>query len=160
MRLLENGYTVKDLGLENINGLASLHKSAFTRGWEAHDFAQFVQDRQMKLLGAFKNGGREPSAFLLVRQVEDEAEVISIAVGRTHRRRGIGVGLLDAAIDELSESGVKELHLEVDGQNNAAVELYKNMGFEVVGERRAYYPGGHGKTAANALMMCLHLDDY
>lgn len=159
MRILENGYTVKNLGLESINGLANLHKSSFARAWGAHEFALFLQDKHMKLLGAFKNGKRDPSAFLLVRHVSDEAEVISIAVERPHRRRGVGEGLLDTAIDELSDMGVKQLHLEVDEQNSAAVELYRNFGFEVVGERRAYYPGGHGKKAANALMMCLELCD-
>lgn len=159
MRVLENGYTVRDLGLESINGLANLHESSFSRGWGAHDFAAFLQNKHMKLIGAFKNGGHDPSAFLLVRQVEDEAEVISIAVGRSHRRRGLGEGMLDAAIDQLSENGVKQLHLEVDEKNDAAVELYKIMGFEVVGERKAYYPSDKGELAANALMMSLDLDE-
>ncbi len=157
MRVLENGYTVKDLSLENITGLAKLHSTSFARSWGAHDFALFLQDRRMKILGAFQTGEHDPLAFLLVRQVEDEAEVISLAVGRRHRRRGIGEGLLDIAIDDLCEQGVKEVHLEVDEQNSAAVELYKNIGFEVVGERRAYYPAGPSKKRANALIMTLDL---
>lgn len=159
MRILENGYTIKDLGIDSINGLANLHKSSFSRGWGAHDFALFLQDQTMKVLGAFNNGGRDPLGFLLVRCVADEAEVISLAVGPKHRRRGVAEGLLDVAIDALYEKGIKQLHLEVDENNRGAVELYSHAGFEVVGERRAYYQGKSGEKASNALMMSLSLDD-
>ncbi len=159
MRVLENGYTVRDLGIDSISALANLHKSSFTQGWGAHDFALFLQDQKMKVLGAFPNGNPDLMAYLLVRCVADEAEVISLAVGRRHRRRGVAVGLLDAAIDTLYDKGIKELHLEVDESNKAAVELYVQAGFEVIGERRAYYKAKKGEKASNALMMRLVLAD-
>ena len=159
MRVLENGYTVKDLGIDSINTLANLHKKSFTRGWGAHDFALFLQDNTMKVLGAFSNGNKDPKAFLLVRCVADEAEVISIAVGRGHRRKRVAEGMLDVAIDALYDKGIKELQLEVDETNKAAVDLYMQAGFEIVGERKAYYQGKKGEKASSALMMRLDLDD-
>ncbi len=159
MRILENGYTVRDLGLESINSLANLHKSSFANGWGAHDFALFLQNPHVRLLGAFQSGKGEPSAFLLVRQLVDEAEVISIAVERRHRRRGLARGLMDDVLDTLYDEGIKVLHLEVDEQNSAAVELYKDLGFEVVGVRKAYYPNRKGGAGANALLMSLPLDE-
>ncbi len=159
MRVLENGYTVKDLGIDSINCLANLHKKSFTRGWGAHDFALFLQDNKMKVLGAFSNGDKNPNAFLLVRCVADEAEVISIAVGRRHRRKGVAEGMLDVAIDTLYDKGIKELHLEVDENNKGAVELYNQAGFEVIGERKAYYKSEKGEKASSALMMRLILDE-
>lgn len=159
LRVLDNGFTVKAVGLECINSLANLHKASFQRGWGAHDFALFLQDRHMKLLGVFPNRGREPAGFLLIRCVADEAEVISIAVARRHRRKGLGEGLMQMAIDLLYDEGIKVLLLEVDETNKAAIELYNQLGFELVGERRAYYPAKGGEKAANALMMRLSLDD-
>lgn len=159
MRVLENGYTVKTLGLDAINSLANLHKSSFQRGWGAHDFALFLQDKQMLLIGAYPSRNREPAAFLLLRMAADEAEIISIAVDRRHRRKGLAAAMLDMALDMLYEKGINCLLLEVDETNKAAVTLYQYFGFEIVGERRAYYPNKSGKAASNALIMRLALED-
>ncbi len=159
MRVLENGYTVKDLRIDSIKALANLHENSFTRGWGAHDFALFLQDNTMKVLGAFSNGHKDPNAFLLVRCAADESLGSVNAVGRRHRRKGVAEGMLDAAIDALYDKGIKELHLEVDETNKAAVDLYTQAGFEIVGERKAYYQGKKGEKASSELMMRLDLDD-
>ncbi len=159
MRVLENGYIIRDVGFDQINGLAKLHQSAFQQGWTADDFALFVQDRMVRVLGAFQTGVKEPLAFLLVRSVADEAEVISLGVAPKHRRRGLGEGLMDVAVDDLLEKGIKRLHLEVDEQNVAAVKLYENLGFDVVGTREAYYRHGRGEKATSALLMSLQLGE-
>lgn len=159
MRVLSNGYTLRKVGLESINSLANLHKSAFQRGWGAHDFALFLQDKHMKLLGAYPAKRREPAAFLLLRSVAEEAEIISIAVARKYRRKGLALALLNMALDELYDEGILELHLEVDEKNKAAVKLYEGLGFEVVGTRKAYYQGEKGAPANNALIMRLLIAD-
>ena len=159
MRLLENGYMVRDVGLDQVSGLAELHKSSFKQSWSADDFSLFLQDRTMRMLGAFQQGVKAPLAFLLVRSVTDVAEVISLAVGPKYRRRGLGEGLMDVAIDDLLERGIKTLHLEVDEQNVAAVKLYENLGFNVVGTREAYYRHGRGEKATSALLMSLQLGE-
>lgn len=157
MRILADGYVVRELGLESINALANLHRGSFANRWGAHDFALFLQNSDVITLGAYPPAKTEPAAFLLVRRVADEAEVITIAVDRRHRRRGLARSMLDVAIDLLDEAGVTALHLEVDEQNSAAVDLYRDLGFEVVGVRHAYYPSSKNKPAANALMMALEI---
>ena len=159
MRVLENGYIVRDVGLDQINGLARLHRSSFQQSWSADDFALFLQDRSMRMFVAFQQGVKGPLAFLLVRSAADEAEVISLAVEPKHRRRGLGEGLMDLAIDALLEQGITTLHLEVDEQNVAAVKLYENLGFDVVGTRKAYYRQGQGEKATSALVMSLQLGE-
>ncbi|GJM03489.1 MAG: acetyltransferase [Rhodomicrobium sp.] len=159
MRVLSNGYTLRKVGLDCISSLANLHKSAFQRGWGAHDFALFLQDKHMRLTGAFPSKRHDPAGFLLLRVVADEAEVISLAVSRRHRRKGLGAGLMDMAIDELYDEGVKTLHLEVDEKNRAAVRLYEQLGFDIVGERKAYYPSDKGSAGNNALIMQLAIAD-
>lgn len=159
MRILQGGYIIRRVDTAAINGVAALHKSAFRHGWEADEFALYAEDPGMRLLGAFQSGTSDPVAFLLVRVVADEAEVLSLAVGARHRRCGLGEGLMDAVIDELFEQGIVQLHLEVDETNKPAVALYEKLGFEIVGERRAYYAQGEGKPANGALQMTLDLVD-
>jgi ribosomal-protein-alanine N-acetyltransferase len=70
-----------------------------------------------------------------------EREVLNIAVDPAYRRLGIGRQLLAA---ELQRGGIH--FLEVRESNTPAQELYRVLGFEVVGRRKEYYD--HPKEAA------------
>jgi ribosomal-protein-alanine N-acetyltransferase len=82
--------------------------------------------------------------FSLVRAVADESELLLLAVRPKHHRQGIGRRLLNHYMAHARGDGVVRVHLEVrDG--NAAVQMYRNAGFEPVGRRRNYYHGEDGK---------------
>ena len=76
-------------------------------------------------------GGSPPSAsrgwsgFVLFRNAGDEAEILSIAVRRSHRGRGHGRLLMDEALRRLYRERIKTCFLEVDPDNAAAVSLYR-----------------------------------
>ena len=155
MRVLENGYVVRPLDIDNAKGLSEVHKACFLHHWEPQDFILFLQDSKFIAQGVFLANQSDPVGFILVRVVEDEAEIITIAVIPRHRKKGLALALLDAVIDELDERSVAELHLEVEEKNKAAINLYKESGFEIVGERKAYYRPAAGMPGANAIMMRL-----
>ena len=50
--------------------------------------------------------------------------------------------------------GVRTVHLEVRRSNQAAIALYRQLGFEQVGERRGYYRD----NGEDALLMSLSLE--
>ena len=86
-----------------------------------------------------------PAGFSLVRAVEDEAELLLLAVASRAQRRGIGQALLDFFIDSARGRGARKLHLEVrDG--NSAMGLYLAAGFVPAGRRRNYYHGAEGEA--------------
>ena len=86
-----------------------------------------------------------PAGFSLVRAVEDEAELLLLAVASQAQRRGIGQALLDYFIDTSRSHGARKLHLEVrDG--NPAFDLYFSAGFVPAGRRRNYYHGPEGES--------------
>ena len=89
--------------------------------------------------------GSEPAGFALLRTVGGEAELLLIAVRNRYRRRGIARALLAEATAFARREGVDILHLEVR-EGNPAAELYRGVGFEQVGTRRAYYRGRTGKV--------------
>ena len=64
---------------------------------------------------------------------------LGLMVAVTHRRRGIGRALLDAAVEWARESGVQKLELHVFPHNEPAIHLYESYGFEREGYRRAHY---------------------
>jgi [ribosomal protein S18]-alanine N-acetyltransferase len=74
--------------------------------------------------------------FIVTRSVGDrEREVLNIAVHPDFRRLGIGTELLRS---ELVRSPGAHF-LEVRESNTPARELYRRLGFEVVGSRPGYY---------------------
>lgn len=70
-----------------------------------------------------------------------EAEIHTIGVDPAHQRRGIGRALLDGLLAAADAIGATTF-LEVRVDNAPARELYRGVGFEVVGTRRRYYASG------------------
>ena len=69
----------------------------------------------------------------------DEAHLITIAVRKEHRRRGLGEALLIAAIDQAVETGARVMTLEVRLSNYSAQAMYEKFSFRKVGTRPRYY---------------------
>lgn len=120
--------------------MASLHAQCFDRPWPERDFASL-----MHLPGAagflMRDDG-QPVGFALLRQVADEAEILTIGILPGTRRSGAGRQLLDAVESALSGHGAVRIFLEVSVANTAARALYNRAGYSEIGQRRAYYADG------------------
>lgn len=81
-------------------------------------------------------------AYALLRVVPPDAEILRLAVNPRSRRQGAGAELVTAAIAELRRHGCERLWLEVRSDNDAALGLYRRLGFELVATRRRYYDDG------------------
>jgi putative acetyltransferase len=69
----------------------------------------------------------------------------------SHRRRGGGRMLIEAALAARPEETHK-IELEVFPENEAAIELYKQMGFEEEGLRREHYRRRDGSLRSALIM--------
>jgi ribosomal-protein-alanine N-acetyltransferase len=69
----------------------------------------------------------------------DEAHIATIATHPDYRRQGIAKQLLAAALESAYAEGARSALLEVRAGNEAAQEMYRKLGFEVVGRRERYY---------------------
>jgi ribosomal protein S18 acetylase RimI-like enzyme len=67
--------------------------------------------------------------------------VEQLAVARDARSLGLGRALLLHSLAELQERGASSLALGVEGENENAIGLYRNVGFEVEREWRVYSSG-------------------
>jgi len=83
--------------------------------------------------------GTGVTAFLIARQVADEAEVLNLAVLTEARRQGQASALLAAAMHQFRASGVLRIFLEVRHSNQPAIAFYAKHGFTPTGRRKAYY---------------------
>jgi ribosomal-protein-alanine N-acetyltransferase len=147
-------YAVEPLRAEDSAALARIHREDFAPPWEEGDFEAMLGEDVMFGYKAVEVGKARSGAagFVLARNISGEAEIITIAVARAHRRRGLGRLLMDAVLRELHGARAEALFLEVDEGNVAAVALYRKLGFHEVGKRSAYYRSAAG-VPSNALVM-------
>jgi RimJ/RimL family protein N-acetyltransferase len=68
---------------------------------------------------------------------------LGLMVAMSHRRRGIGTKLLEAAVDWARHSEVRKLELHVFPHNEPAIKLYEEFGFVQEGYRRGHYRRGN-----------------
>lgn len=80
---------------------------------------------------------------------------LGLMVSASHRRRGIGRALLDAAVKWARMVGVNKLELHVFPWNEPAIRLYERYGFEREGLRRGHYL--RDGVAVDAILMAYHL---
>lgn len=131
-----------------------LHATSFDAPWSPDDFARLLEQPGVAGLAW---GAVEPSGFILIRAVADEAEILTLAVAPKNRRRGTATQLLDEACRMLRAGGTRRLFLEVAADNDAALALYKSYGFAASGRRTQYYARGPGRPRVDALIMTLDL---
>jgi ribosomal-protein-alanine N-acetyltransferase len=139
--------------------LSDIHSSAFKRGWSGAEFESLlVQPGVNALLAHYRGrvGRQTPAGFILYRLAADEAEILSVAVTQDCRRRGIGRRLIEEALRHAYREGARDIHLEVEDSNVAAIALYRGVEFRESGRRTGYYAQGR-ETPAGALVMLRQL---
>jgi ribosomal-protein-alanine N-acetyltransferase len=134
--------------------LAILHTACFPDDpWDAGALA-----RIMALTGACGWLAWEedaPVGFILVRDLGNECEILSLGVTPRWRRRGAGQALVTAAIAETRRRNLPSLVLEVATDNDPANALYTALGFVPVGHRPRYYRRPDGRADALILRLTL-----
>lgn len=114
--------------------MAAIHAACFTtpRPWSASEIAGILDSAFVFVL-------TESSGFLIGRVVAGEAELITLAVDPSVRKRGTGGRLVDGFLAEARARGAESVFLEVLASNLPAQSLYARKGFEQKGKRRGYY---------------------
>jgi ribosomal-protein-alanine N-acetyltransferase len=128
--------------------IAAIHARCFAKAWDEAAMAQFIAgpDTLCLIASVVDNAGAAPAGLLIARKAADEAELLTLGVAPSCRRMGLSRALLHTAMAALRATGTKQLFLEVEEGNRAAVALYRSLGAVAVGRRPGYYE--HGADAA------------
>lgn len=155
MWLAPRGLHVEMAETGDAEAVAEIHAEGFYRGWPAEDFVGFIDGRDTPTYIAC-DARRRIAGFATLRLAADEAELISIAVARRWRGKGVGEALMRAMIADLMRTPARTLFLEVAADNPAAIALYRKFGFAEKGRRVGYYARAEG-APATALVMARDL---
>jgi ribosomal-protein-alanine N-acetyltransferase len=145
--------SIRPIGPSEAQDCARLHAASFAHPWSALEFESLLAGKNAMADGAYAGNARL-IGFALSRQAADEAEVLSVAVVKSERVKGVGRALMGAHLAGLARAGVRTVFLEVEPGNVSAVALYGRLGFQAVGERKNYYRTGAGVRAPALTLRC------
>ena len=140
----ENEYQIKLLDESYISQLYTLQEelNTSTDEWfskkyflkyieENHIYGIFAQHNEKILLG-----------FCVLKTRKDWVEIFQLSIAKMHQNKGLGSRLLIHCIDVLLEQNLKKIFLVVDTKKVDTYNLYKNIGFKIIKEKKHYFPSG------------------
>lgn len=136
-----NGISVRQAKLFDVPAMARIERDSFDAPWSADEITKDVTAGDAVYVAVAETGG-EKAGYADMRIIAGEAQIYNIAVAPEFRRQGIGEALLRHLVDTGKERGCRLITLEVRAGNEAAMELYKKLGFHEVGRRPGYYAAG------------------
>jgi [ribosomal protein S18]-alanine N-acetyltransferase len=136
-----------------LDEVVAIERQAYDHPWTRGNFADSLRSGyEAQLLEA---GGIILGYFVAMKGV-DEVHLLNITVAPAHQRQGWARVMLDALALWARAQGAQWLWLEVRESNVRAQRIYEQHGYRRVGERRSYYPAGHGRRE-DAVVMSLKL---
>jgi [ribosomal protein S18]-alanine N-acetyltransferase len=159
---------VRPMVLEDLDQVVAIDQSSFSLPWPARSFRYELLENDVARLwvaaaetaaaGTDANAaGNHPIlvGMIVVWLILDEAHIATIAVHPGFRRLGIGWEIMRTALRGCAAQGAKSATLEVRENNVNAIEMYRKLGFKVVGRRKHYYMD----TNEDAILMTLIMSD-
>lgn len=133
--------------------LARIHADSFLRGWSVAEIESLLRPSGALCFAAHSGSDQPLAGFVLIHCIADEAEIITLAICRNMRRRGMARALLSRSIQILRQNGITSVFLEVAENNGAALALYSKHGFDLTGRRVGYYVVGTQRHDALVLKL-------
>ena len=121
----------------HVAAVAELEQVCFSAPWSEASVREELTNPLSLWLVSLVDG--QVAGYVGSQTVLDEADMMNLAVAPRHRRQGIARQLVEALGDALRAQGVQSLTLEVRASNEAAIQLYRSLGFTQVGRRPNYY---------------------
>ena len=126
---------------EDLAQVILIENDSFPNPWNEAYFIHELNSNDICELYVLKEND-EVIAYGDIWYMFENCDLTNIAVKRQYRNKGYGSKLLKYLIKTARKKGCEFMHLEVDVLNDAAINLYKKYGFEIVRTRKGYYENG------------------
>lgn len=129
---------VIDLGVPDVEELIELEGLCFEYHWTRDQFLLGLESGAYRVIGVRVD--TILAGYMAFSLIEDEMEILNLAVHPDHRRRGLGEALLARSFEICATAGIKKSFLDVKVSNDPALALYRKFGYKKIGVRKKYYP--------------------
>lgn len=133
---------VKEAEESQILDIVALGEKIFSNSWNEQMVATSIYgnfDTALIAAKPLENGEEQVVGYCIFTAPCEDCELLRIAVDRAYQRQGIARTLIQHMIAICHQKQGENIFLEVRESNDAAVSLYKSMGFEEISKRKGYY---------------------
>ncbi|MBQ8080525.1 MAG: ribosomal protein S18-alanine N-acetyltransferase [Clostridia bacterium] len=123
---------------KDLDAVAAIEERTFALPWSRESLRKDLMENPCARYLVAERAG-EIIAYAGVWIILDEGHITNIAVDQAERGRGIGKAITAALLQYAANLGARYLTLEVRVSNEAALRLYRSLGFIKVGVRKKYY---------------------
>ncbi len=146
-----SGLIVRKMILDDLEQVVAIDQTSFSLPWPPRSFQFELTDNPIARCWVVELN--EKIVGMLVGWLMiDELHIATIATHPDFRRQGIGKKILIHALKSARDEGLIRSFLEVRKSNQAAIMMYKNLGFIEEGIRKEYYKDNH----EDAILMTLN----
>ena len=146
---------LRPMSLADLDQVEEIDTLSFQMPWPREAFLYELKQNPHSLCWVAEREASDQAPIvvgtIVVWLILEEAHIGTLAVRPGYRQEGIAQRLLAKALLESARSGAAYALLEVRVSNQAAQNLYKKFGFDVVGLRKGYYQD----TQEDAVLMTL-----
>ncbi len=91
-------------------------------------------------------------ALYAVNELESLCHLYKILVLPQYRGLGVAKKIMDFALKDLRDGGLKSVYLEVSTSNSVAISFYKGFGFKILVEKKKFYENGDNAFAMQRML--------
>ncbi len=124
----------------DLDQVLAVERQCYSHPWSAEFFLQELHSPFATVDLYWIDG--QLGGYLCSWYLQGELHILNLATAPAFRRRGIAGMLLGRALDQGSQPGLEKAFLEVRVSNEAALALYRRLGFRIISRRPGYYPDG------------------
>lgn len=133
------GIVIRNATEQDLETILSIEREAYPDPWGEESF-RFLMNQTKGI--AIVAAQRFPIGYAFGRVMEDEGELLNLAVSRSYRLRNVAKAVLNEFLTQCWSCGAQTVYLEVRVRNEGAIKLYRNSGFVIDGRRKQYYQNG------------------
>lgn len=122
----------------HLPGVATLERLCFPHEpWSEQALLVLCREHGTGFVALSEDG--TPLAYVGMTYAADEGSITNVATHPDARRLGLGRAVVSALLSHAPTLGLTDIYLEVRVSNEAAIALYRSLGFEEIGRRRHFY---------------------
>lgn len=149
--MLNQSYLIRKMTEEDLSSVMEIEKEAFTLPWSRESYLSELKNNFAAYMVCDVEG--EIAGYGGIWVVFEQAHITNVAIGKDYRQKGLGHSLMVELEQIARQRKATHILLEVRPSNLAARTLYKNLGFEDISVRKAYY----SDNSEDAIVMTKYL---
>jgi [ribosomal protein S18]-alanine N-acetyltransferase len=125
--------------LEDLAELLAIESASFSKPWSKASFLSELRKAPPSLYLIRKEPLGCILGYICFWTAADEIQMLNLAIHPDCRRQGLGRQLMTFLFLRAEEKGISKVLLEVRPSNQAAITLYRSLGFKILYRRPGYY---------------------